>query len=560
MAERCRDTGVSVVGAAPWGTHFCHFFDSKQDLLDILVPYFRAGLNAKELCVWVIFDPLIRQDAVEALRSVLPAIDEHLEAGDIIIVPHAEWYLTDGTLNLGRVIERWDDIHRQALQNGYSGLRVNGNEAWLSAEDWQKFSEYEKKLNQFIRDKQMLVLCTYPLGRTGAGELFDVASTHDFVLARRLGKWEVLKTAELRNANQEIAGRQQMEAEIRQQQEILKRIFDHVPAMINFIGQDGELSMVNPEWERTLGWTLQEIKQGHYDVWAEMYPDPEERRRAKTFVADASGRWEDFRTKVRSGQIIDTSWAEVRLSDGTIIGIGQDVTARKRTEENLRATTEQLRALARRLQSVRENESARISREIHDELGSALTTLKWDLEALLQLGPQNLTSPKAVRTKEKIESMIALVDATIETIRRIASELRPRILDELGLPAAIEWQAQQFQARTGIVCTFESSAEMVNLTRDQSTAVFRILQEALTNVLRHAHATRVNITMAERQEEFVLTIHDNGRGIIAQEQHGPRSIGILGMQERAHLAGGTLEIRGAENGGTVVTVQIPAQG
>ena len=561
-------TGWLSVGGRPasawWekrpGVHFCHFFDTKQDLLDILIPYFQAGLNANELCVWVIFDPLSRQDAVEALRSEMPAIDERLEAGDILIVSHAEWYLAEGTLDVSLVMKRWHDIHRQALENGYSGLRVNGNEAWLRAEDWEKFADYEAKLSQFIRDKQMLVLCTYPLHRTGASELFDVASTHDFVIARRLAKWEVLKTAELRHANAEIAVHQRIEAQLRHEQEILQRIFDNVPAMINFIDQNGELRVVNQEWERTLGWTLEEVRERGIDIFAELYPDPEERRRVRHFVANPGGNWQDFRMRVRSGQTIDTSWAEVRLSDGTIIGIGQDITARKQAEASVRATSEQLRALTARLQSAREEEAARIAREIHDELGSALTTLRWDLESLVPLTSQEFASPPAERMHEKIGGMIAVVDTTIQTIRRIASELRPRILDDLGLPAAIEWQAQQFQARTGIVCTLKFSADTVSLTRDQSTAVFRILQEALTNVLRHAQATRVQITMRQQREQFVLTIRDNGRGITAQEQHGIHSIGIVGMQERAHLAGGVLEIGRAEDDGTVVTVRIPAQG
>ena len=155
--------------------------------------------------------------------------------------------------------------------------------------------------------------------------------------------------------------------------------------------------------------------------------------------------------------------------------------------------------------------------------------------------------------------MIVLIDTTVQTIRRIASELRPRILDDLGLPAAIDWQTQQFQARTCIISNVESSLETVNLTREQSTAVFRILQEALTNVLRHAHATRVEISMTQQREEFVLTIRDDGAGITAGGRDEVHSLGILGMEERAHLAGGTLEIGGAEDGGTIVTVRISAR-
>jgi signal transduction histidine kinase len=153
--------------------------------------------------------------------------------------------------------------------------------------------------------------------------------------------------------------------------------------------------------------------------------------------------------------------------------------------------------------------------------------------------------------------MTALVDTTINGVRRIASELRPSILDDLGLIEAIDWQAQQFQARTGIVYHGNHSLEEVHLHRDQSTAVFRIFQEALTNVLRHAQATKIDVNMKEEGGEFILSISDNGRGIREDEKSNQMSLGLLGMQERAHLVGGNVDIIGIEGTGTVVTVRIP---
>jgi len=148
-------------------------------------------------------------------------------------------------------------------------------------------------------------------------------------------------------------------------------------------------------------------------------------------------------------------------------------------------------------------------------------------------------------------------ETAISALRRIASELRPSILDDLGLAPAIEWQAQQFQARTGIVCHFDCSLENVELNEQQSTAVFRILQEALTNVLRHAEATGVDIAIKEEESEFVLTISDNGRGITPGETSGTETLGLLGMRERAHLIGGEVSIAGTEGKGTVVIVRVP---
>ena len=156
--------------------------------------------------------------------------------------------------------------------------------------------------------------------------------------------------------------------------------------------------------------------------------------------------------------------------------------------------------------------------------------------------------------------MMTLTDTTINTVRRIASELRPVALDTLGLTEAIEWQAREFQKRTGIIVECDCNLENVHLSGDQSTAVFRIFQEALTNILRHAQATGANIQMQEEAGEFTLTINDNGRGITDDEKSGECTLGLLGMRERAHLIGGKIDIMGIEEKGTVVTVRIPISG
>jgi signal transduction histidine kinase len=227
-----------------------------------------------------------------------------------------------------------------------------------------------------------------------------------------------------------------------------------------------------------------------------------------------------------------------------------DITERKRAEEQLKSSYEQLRALSARIQSIREEERTTIAREIHDELGQALTGLKMDLSWLRKKIPEE-------ELIEKTQSMLKLIDSTIQTVRKISTELRPGILDDLGLIAAIEWQAGDFQSRTGIKCEFDSSLEEVALEREVSTAIFRIVQETLTNVVRHANATQVNIKVGEEDGILLVEIEDNGRGITGKEVSSPKSLGLLGMRERAHLFGGELEIKGTSGERTVVMVRIP---
>lgn len=240
-------------------------------------------------------------------------------------------------------------------------------------------------------------------------------------------------------------------------------------------------------------------------------------------------------------------------------GAVQDVTEIKRAEEKLKATSEQLRALSARVQLAREEEGIRIAREIHDELGAPLTSLRWELEGIKALSERGEVL-RAADLKQRLEAMFGLIDTMVNIVRGIASDLRPVVLDILGLEEGIEWQAQQFRERTGIAVDYQPPENAVGLTAEQSIAVFRIFQEALTNILRHAGATRVVVTMAREGGAFFLRVKDNGKGIREEQKYGQLSIGLLGMRERAHLIGGEIDIRGNEGEGTTVTVMLPNPG
>jgi len=361
-------------------------------------------------------------------------------------------------------------------------------------------------------------------------------------------------------AFRDITERKRTEDELRKQHEVLQTIIDGIPVMIRFLGPDGRVQLVNRTWETTLGWSLEEVQQHHMALFDHLYPDPQERERALAFVAAATGEWEDFRVRVRDGRTIDATFANIRLSDGTNLSIGQDITERKRTERQLRDTAEQLRALSARIQLVKEDEGIRIAREIHDELGGALTRLRWDLSALKKDLSEPADPARMQSALEKTAAMLTLTDATIDVVRRIASELRPDVLDNLGLAEAIEWQCRQFQARSGLACRYECALESTDLGRDQATAVFRIFQEALTNILRHAQATQVDISLKEEDGNVVLTIRDDGRGFAEEEISRSHALGLLGMRERAHVVGGQVVITGTKGRGTAVTVIVPPQG
>lgn len=212
---------------------------------------------------------------------------------------------------------------------------------------------------------------------------------------------------------------------------------------------------------------------------------------------------------------------------------------------------DKLRNLTHYLEKTREEERTRISREIHDELGQQLTALKFDLNILRK------KYPDITELKEKLEEMNQLVNETMSTVRKISSELRPGVLDDLGLIAAIEWQCSEFQQRTGKQCILHNSVEDLEFTKDVSTAVFRIIQEALTNVIRHSHANKINIYLKENSGKLAVSIKDNGRGITNEEIETSTSLGLLGIRERTELLGGKFKISGELGKGTEVSLLIP---
>jgi signal transduction histidine kinase len=215
-----------------------------------------------------------------------------------------------------------------------------------------------------------------------------------------------------------------------------------------------------------------------------------------------------------------------------------------------------LRTLSLRLETAREEERARLARELHDELGQVLTSMK--LEFMWLVDELGKSQPKpGNQLVNKLQAMVGLIEVSIQSVRHISGDLRPAVLDHLGLADAIEWEATRFQRRTGIRCRVTSALTREMSSRSRSLAVFRIVQEALTNVVRHAHAGAVQITLRDRGRRMTLIVKDNGRGITKAERSSVDSIGLLGMSERARLIGGRVTIAGVQGRGTTVTVQVP---
>ena len=328
------------------------------------------------------------------------------------------------------------------------------------------------------------------------------------------------------------------------------------------LDSQGLVTYINPASERLFGWSSDELLgRKMHDVTHYRRPDG-----APFPAAECAGLQvlqkgmaladqEDFFIR-KDGSFFPVVYSSSPItSDEKIAGlvvVFRDVTAKRQAGEALRRSEEALRALAGRLQEVREEERTGLAREIHDELSGTLTALKMDLSLL----PDRAAKDQRLFL-EKLSSMSALIDHTLNRLRTTVTELRPVVLDKFGLVAAIEWQMSEFQERSGIDCEIHLPTVEIPLDPERSTALFRIFQEALTNVARHANATKVEVELRSETGSLILTVRDNGRSIDERTIYAHESMGLLGMRERALSFGGTAEVCRLPEGGTLVTARIP---
>jgi MEDS: MEthanogen/methylotroph, DcmR Sensory domain len=201
LSDSLRQTGIIVQGSIPWGTHLCLFYETKQDLLDTVVPYFRAGLENKEFCLWILQPSISRQDALEALRRGIPDFDRYLSKGAIKLIPQGEWYTEHGKFELATVVQQFHAQLEQATANGFVGLRANGSSAWLQRTDSTTFGEYEKRLDDAIAETKMIVVCSFSLQDSNSALVFDAARAHQLTAVLRHGSWDVIETHEAGKPN-----------------------------------------------------------------------------------------------------------------------------------------------------------------------------------------------------------------------------------------------------------------------------------------------------------------------------------------------------------------------
>ena len=361
-----------------------------------------------------------------------------------------------------------------------------------------------------------------------------------------------------------IIARKRLAEELRKREEQYRTLVANIPDVVWTSDARGCTSFISPNVADVYGYTpLETYQAGDHRWFGRIHPDDAARVK-EAFRALVTGRQPydvEYRIQRKDGQWI---WLHDRAMGSydhasvvRVDGVFSDITDRKRTEEAVRRSRQELRALAGHLRTVREEERARLARRVHDELGHALVALKMDLAWVISKGIAQAEAALPRELAERTAAMSEALDDTIESIRETASELRPGLLDDAGLEAAIEWEARQFEASTGVECSLECSPAHVKLDREQSINVFRICEELLTNVARHAKASAVRVALKEDADELILEVSDNGRGITEEEASSSESLGLLGIRERVLLLAGEFSIAGVPGRGTTATVKIP---
>ena len=581
--EEKRKTGIEIVGDVLWGTHFCQFYQNKEDLIDILIPYFNTGLKNNEFCMWVTSEPLDEEEVKKAMRKVLPDFDQYLRKGQIEIIPYTKWYLEGGTFDAQRVLHSWVDKLNQALAKGFDGLRLTGNTFWLEKKDWRKFTDYEEEVNNVTGKHRMIALCTYSLDKCEANEVIDVVSNHQFALIKQEGKWNLIESSEhkrteetLRKAYDELEKRIQERTEelLKINKELQVKITDRkraeeklkaaslyarslIEASIDplvTISADGKVMDVNRATELVTGVLREQLIGSDF---SDYFTEPEKAKEGyKKVFSEGSVRDYPLAIRHSSCHITEVLYSATvyRNEAGEVQGVfaaARDITDRKMAEKALQESESRLRHLSSQLLTVQENERKRISREIHDSIGQTLAAIKFGLENKLnQIGKG--PAPPGV----SLESIISLAQNGIEESRRIQMDLRPSILDDLGILATIGWFTREFQkVYSQISVEKETNIEEKDVPNPLKIVIFRIIQEAMNNISKHSRATLIQLSLGKRGDKIELMIEDNGMGFDLETSK--RGLGLTSMRERTELSGGAFVIESTPGKGTIIHASWP---
>ena len=552
IETRLRKSGIGVVGDVSWGSHFFLFYETKEDLLDALVPYFKVGLESGELCLWVVADPLTAEEASNALRKALPEFDQYLANRSIEILRHSEFYPSGNNLDLARVLQTWAEKSNSALIRGYAGLRASASTGWLGRKDWQDFCNYEEEVNHSIKNWQMTILCTYPLAGSTAAEILDVVRTHQFAVARRNRVWEVVETSELKQAKseikrlndelerriaertrqlattneelrKEIAARERAEKALRQSEDHLRLVIDTIPQQIWSGPPDGSLDFCNEQWLSYMGLKHEELQGAG---WQSML-HPEDRERVLNAWSDSVAIGTPYEQEERhrraDGQYrwFLSRGVPLRDSEGRVVrwyGTNTDIEGRNRTEAALQ---EAQANLARVTRVVAMGElAAAIAHEVNQPLAAIVTNGNFCLRELAGVG----------RNLDKLREAIAEIVNDGTRASAIISRIRTLLMK--GTPNSAELDINEAIREVLLLLRNELNRNRVSLRTELAPELPLMfgdrvqLQQVVLNLILNSidairsstdRSKKIFIKSATHPDGVLVQVQDSGPGISPEQ-------------------------------------------
>lgn len=579
-----RHSGIDILGEVPWGSHFCNFFESKEDLLQILVPYFKTGLINNEFCLWITSDPVSVEDAYEALRKEIHDFDNYERQEQIAILSHADWYLNDKIFVPDIVINGWYQKLTKSLNRGFDGMRVSGNEAWLDREVWKNFIDYERNLNTSLTDKRMIVLCTYPLAKCDAHAVFDVSQVHEIAVTRRKGDWEIVEVPAIKKTKSQLArDKKELEDKVAERtkeltvinakliKEIeqhkitqdtllrteakLRTVFDATDTAYILLEADLSILLFNDRAtdfvRKVFYWNLR-TGDNLYDFL------PVDRQVLFTDRAQRAVKGEQISFETRYDLENESFlWYHIRLlpipnNEKEIFGFVlacTDITERKLLENQLeRERIEKQLEITNAVISAEENERQEIGRELHDNIQQILASSRM----FISMVKKNDISESGYSYLQQTDQMIL---SAINEIRNLSHSMITPFMEKTTLKEAIEKVVFNTTSTSGI----KINMEVVGLNEEKLSeklrlTIYRIIQEQFNNILKYAKATKVLLKIVQDYEKLTLTIQDNGIGFDMSKK--PAGIGLMNIKTRASLFNGEVTIRSSPGQGCELFVMM----